>query len=198
MPFALVLILLAAGWRMVAAHFPVLVNFSPLMALTFCGAVYFKNKRVWLVPFAALTLSDLYLDHYYATTFNYQWTASGALIRALCFVAALGLGAMVARRKSWLNLFSGAIGAALFFYLITNTASWLGDITYAHDARGWWQAMTVGHPEFPPTILFFRNTLLSDLLFTGVFAFVMEAAARREGRPSLLSKPAGPEPERSR
>ena len=188
MPFALVLILLATGWRIVAAHFPVLVNFSPLMALDFCGAVYFQNKRLWLVPFAALTLSDLYLDHYYATTFNYEWSLGGPVIRALCFVAALGLGAMVARRRSWLNLFSGALGGSLFFYLVTNTASWLGDATYAHNAAGWWQAVTVGHPEFPPTVLFFRNTLVSDLLFTGIFALVMEYAARRAEKPSLLAK----------
>lgn len=188
MPFAIVLIVLTAGWRIAAAHLPDLVNFSPLMALAFCSAVYFRNKRLWLVPFVALTLSDLYLDRYYATTFNYDWTFSGPVIRALCFIAALGLGAMVARRRSWLNLFSGALGGAVFFYLVTNTASWLGDITYVHNAAGWWQAMTVGHPEFPPTLLFFRNTLVSDLLFTGLFATAMEFAARRAGEPNLLGK----------
>ena len=89
MPFAIVLIVLATTWRIVAAHVPVLVNFSPLMALAFCGAVYFSNKRLWLVPFAALTLSDLYLDHYYATQFGYEWTFGGALIRALPWLSPL-------------------------------------------------------------------------------------------------------------
>ena len=188
MPLALVLIVLATGWRVVAAHFPALVNFSPLMALAFCSAVYVQNKRWWLVPFAALTLSDLYLDHYYATAFNYEWTWSGPVIRALCFAAALGLGAMVARRRNWLNLFSGALAGSLFFYLVTNTASFLSDATYVHTFSGWWQALTVGHPEFPPTLLFFRNTLVSDLVFTGVFAVAMEYAALRAGRPSLIAK----------
>jgi len=44
----------------------------------------------------------------------------------------------------------------------------------------------VGRPEFPPTWMFFRNTLVSDLLFTGLFALTLELAARRAGRPSLL------------
>jgi hypothetical protein len=44
----------------------------------------------------------------------------------------------------------------------------------------------VGRPEFPPTLFFFRNTLVSDLLFTGMFAVAMEFAALRSGRPSLL------------
>jgi ABC-2 type transport system ATP-binding protein len=43
-----------------------------------------------LVPFAALTLSDLYLTHYYATQFGYEWTAGGALVRTVSFAAALG------------------------------------------------------------------------------------------------------------
>lgn len=48
--------------------------------------------------------------------------------------------------------------------------------------------MTVGRPEFPPTLLFFRNTFVSDLLFTGIFALAMEYAALRAGRPNLLGK----------
>ena len=185
---ALVLIVLAAGWRVAAVHIPSLANFAPLMALAFCGAVYFRDKRMWLVPFVALTLSDLYIDRYYASVYHYDWTVSGAAVRALCFVAALGFGAMVARRRSWLNLFSGALGGSLFFYLVTNTASWLGDKDYARNAAGWWQAMTVGHPQFAPTLFFFRNTLASDLLFAGLFVVAMEYAALRKQEPSLLAK----------
>jgi len=48
--------------------------------------------------------------------------------------------------------------------------------------------MTIGRPEFPPTLLFFRNTLVSDLLFTGVFALAMEYSALRAGQGSLLGR----------
>jgi len=48
--------------------------------------------------------------------------------------------------------------------------------------------MTIGHPEFPPTLYFFRNTFVSDLLFTGIFAFAMERGAQRAGRTSLLKR----------
>ena len=188
MPFALALIALSVAWRIAALSLPALANFAPLMALTFCGAVYFRDKRLWLVPFAALTLSDLYNDRFYATTLHYEWALGGALLRAACFAAAIGFGVMVARQRSWLNLLSGAVGSSVFFYLVTNTASWLADVAYRHNAAGWWQAMTVGHPEFPPTLWFFRNTLVSDLVFTGAFAVTMEFAALRAGRASLLAK----------
>ena len=48
--------------------------------------------------------------------------------------------------------------------------------------------MTVGHPEYPPTLLFFRNSLASDVFFTAMFAMVMEYQALRKEQPSLLGK----------
>ena len=187
---ALALVLLATAYRIVAAWNPDLVNFSPLMALAFCGAVYFRNRWMWLVPFAALSASDLYLDHYHATQFGYTWDLGGVLVRTVCFVAALVLGWMVCRRKTWLTLLAGCVGGSLLFYVATNTASFLGDAYYAKTLAGWAQALTFGHPEFPPTLLFFRNTLASDLGFTAVFALVMEWSALRAGQPSLLQRPA--------
>jgi hypothetical protein len=188
MPAALLAIVLAASWRLLALQAPVLGNFSPLMALTFCGAVYFRDKRLWLVPFAALSLSDLYLNHYYAVAFHETWSWASELARLLSFALALPLGRMVARHKSWGTLLGGALGSSLLFYVITNTDAWRHDPHYVQTAAGWWQALTVGRPEFAPTYMFFRNTLVSDLLFTGVFALAMELAARRVGEPSLLKK----------
>jgi hypothetical protein len=186
MPLALVVLVLAAGWRVVTLHVPSLSNFSPLMALAFCGGAYCRRGWMWAAPFAALVLSDLYIDHYYATVYHYEWGVGGAMLRIACFAAALGLGILVSRRRNWLNLLGGALAGSVLFYLATNTASWIGDAGYTHDAAGWWQAVTVGHPQYYPTLFFFRNTLASDLLFTGCFALAMEYASLRRGGPSLL------------
>ena len=186
MPIALVVLVLAAGWRVFTLHVPSLSNFSPVMALAFCSGVYFRRSWMWLAPFAALILSDLYIDHYYAVVYHYEWTADGAVLRTLCFAAGLAFGIAVSRRRNWLNLLGGALAGSVLFYLVTNTVSWIGDAGYAHDGAGWWQAVTVGHPQFYPTLFFFRNTLVSDLLFTGCFALAMEYACLRKGDPSLL------------
>lgn len=186
MRVALVLILLATAYRLVPTMDLSFANFSPLMAIAFCGAVYFRQRWMWLVPFAALFVSDLYINHFYAREFGYSWPVSGFIARNACFLAAILLGAWVARRKSWLWLLNGSLIGALLFYFVTNTQSWLADPFYAKSLAGWWQAMTVGHPEFPPTIYFFRNTLFGDLLFTGFFAGVMEWVAQRKCEPSLL------------
>jgi hypothetical protein len=191
MLLAVLLIIAASAWRVVAAWEPSLANFAPLMALAFCGGVYFRDRRMWLVPFVALVVSDLYLDHYYATQFGYQWNFGAAGIRALCFVLAIFFGWVVSTRKSWWNLFAGCLGGAVAFYLVTNTHSWWYDLSYAKTSAGWWQAMTIGHPEFPPTLFFFRSSLVSDLFFTGMFALVMEYQALRKSQPSLLRSRAG-------
>ena len=184
---ALVLVL-AATWRIIAIYVPAFNNFAPLMALTFCGAVYFRDKRMWVAPFAGLLISDLFLDHYYATTFGEQWTWPSAVLRLVCFALALPLGRFVAQRKNWFTLLGGTLVGSFFFYLATNTDAWIRDPFYVKNAAGWLQALTVGRPEFPPTIWFFRNTLVSDVLFTGMFALAMEYAALRSNQPSLLTR----------
>ena len=186
MPFAILALVLAAGWRVFTLYVPALSNFSPVMALAFCAGAYSASRWMRLAPFAALVASDLYIDRYYATVFHYEWSAAGAALRILCFAAGLGIGVLVSRRRNWVNLFGGALSGSVLFYLVTNTASWRGDMGYAHDAAGWWQAMTVGHPQYFPTLFFFRNTLVSDLLFTACFALAMEYASLRRGAPSLL------------
>ncbi|AOS43108.1 hypothetical protein Verru16b_00149 [Lacunisphaera limnophila] len=183
---ALILIILALGYRLLPTLDMAWANFPPLMALAFCGSVYFRNRWMWLIPFAGLCLTDLYINWFYAREYGYHWELSGFIARAASFGLALGLGTWVSRRKSWLWLLNGSLIGALVFYFITNTQSWFSDPFYAKSLAGWWQAMTIGHPEYPPTIFFFRNTLFGDLMFTGIFAGVMEWLAKRAEEPSLL------------
>ncbi len=183
---AVILILLAVVYRLLATVDLGLANFSPLMAITFCSAVYFQKRWMWLIPFLALSLSDVYINTFYARQYGFSWPLSGFVARTACFALALLLGAWVARRKSWLWLLNGSLIGALLFYFVTNTQSWFSDVFYAKTLAGWWQAMTVGHPEYPPTILFFRNTLFGDVMFTGFFAGMMEWLAQKKGEPSLL------------
>jgi hypothetical protein len=191
---AFLLIVLATLYRLLPTLDLGLSNFSPVMAIAFCGAVYFRKKWMWLVPFVALSVSDVYINWFYAREYGYTWPVSGFIARTACFAAAIGLGAWVARRKSWLGLLNGSLLGAVLFYLVTNTQSWWADAFYPKTLAGWWQALTVGHPEFPPTILFFRNTLFGDLMFTGLFAGVMEWLAHRKGEPSLLDEEPEPKP----
>jgi hypothetical protein len=162
------------------------------MALAFCGGVYFRRGAMWLVPFLAVAGSDLWINAYYASAYHYHFDTAGAVLRLLCFAAGLVVGGVVSARPRPLNLLSGILGCSLLFYFITNTAAWKADPVYAGTFAGWWQALTVGHPEFPPTIFFLRNTLLSDLGFTAAFALLVRSAAwtLRPARSAAPSKSA--------
>jgi hypothetical protein len=85
------------------------------------------------------------------------------------YVAILGLGRLFNARQSWFKLLGGGLLGALIFYFISNTASWLTMPQYQKTLMGWIQALTTGLPGYPTTIEFFRNTLLSGGLFTGLF-----------------------------
>jgi hypothetical protein len=191
---AIILIILATLYRLLPTMDMALANFSPVMAIAFCGAVYFRKRRMWLIPFLALGLSDIYINHFYAKEYGISWPLSGVIARTACFAVALAIGVWVAKRKSWLNLLNGALLGAIIFYFVTNTQSWAADAFYAKTLAGWWQALTVGHPEYPPTVFFFRNTLFGDLMFTGLFAGIMEWMAHRKGEPSLLDGEPKPDP----
>ena len=181
------LILALTAYRILAAGNDDLVNFSPLMALAFCGAVYFRASLVWLLPFSVLVVSEGTLNAHYGM----EWSASSLvafMVKLACFGGALGLGLLVARKRSWTKLLGGCLAGSALFYLGTNSLCWLQDPGYAKSIAGWWQCMTVGLPGFLPTWVFFRNSLLSDLLFTGVFVVVLESLLAASGQKSLLPR----------
>jgi hypothetical protein len=74
----------------------------------------------------------------------------------------------------------GTLAASVFFYLVTNTGSWLGLTAYPQTFSGWVQALTVGLPGYPPTWTFFRNSLAGDLLFAACFVVVERVLAQRK------------------
>ena len=185
---ALIVLVLASGWRLLAVQDFGLSNFSPIMALAFCGGVYLNRRSLWLVPLAALFLSDVYIDRFYSSVYHYDWSISSAALRALCFAAGTGFGLLVSKKRSWKGIAGGLLASSFLFYFVTNTASWATDAGYAHSLAGWWQAMTVGHPLYPPTLFFFKNTIASDVFFTAAFSLAMEYRALRQGLPSLVAK----------
>lgn len=185
-PLLLLLAVFAAGtlWRVGAVFDFALANFAPVTALAFCSGAFLRDPRGWWVAGALLVIPDLWINHHYATEHGYAWDLAGMAVRVGALGAACALGLAVARKRNPALLFGGAIASTLAFYLVTNTASWWADPFYARSVVGWWQALTVGHPEFPPSLLFLRNALIGDLTFTSL------CAALAVRLPATLSKQA--------
>jgi len=152
-------------------------NFSAFYGLAFCAGAFFPRQIKWWLPMGTMVATDILLNVFY----YHQPVLSGyMLVKLLSFVALIALGCLFSARMSWLKLLCGGLIGAVLFYLITNTASWLYNPEYAKTLSGWLQALTSGTPGYPPTWTFFRNTLLSGGLFTGLFAGILKLTESAE------------------
>jgi uncharacterized protein DUF6580 len=160
-----------------------LSNFAPLAALALCSAAYLPSRLKFSLPLGSLLVSDLILNSLYGASLLDAHIACRYL--ALVIVGLGGL--MLQRRHSLKAMLPASIGASVIFYVITNAFSWLSDPGYTKTAAGLWQALTIGLPQYAatPAWMFFRNSLLSDLLFTFIFVLCFafsrdsEAASRK-------------------
>lgn len=146
-----------------------LPNFSPMAALCICGAAFLPRRLAVAVPLVALLGTDIALNAHYSYDL-FTWEFFGKTV-AFVVVAALGWGLRGKARAS--VVFPAVIGSSVFFYVATNTASWLHEPGYAKTLAGWWQALTAGLPGFAPTWTFLRNSLVSDLIFAALFLACM-------------------------
>lgn len=152
-------------------------DFSVVYAFVFCAGVFFPKPLVWWLPFLTILLTDLALNFYYQFKGYPVWNPPdlanlGFNYAAYAVLLFLGRG-FKPRTPLW-QLIGGGLLGAILFYLITNTASWLFNPyhspEYSRNLAGWIIALTKGINGFPPTLEFFRNTLLSGGLFTALFA----------------------------
>ena len=189
---ALLLIISAVAYRIVTGLYGRsdsigLLNFAPLAAIALCAAAYFPPKFKFAVPMIAVLISDLVLNAHY----HFSFFTPEVLSHYLGFALVGCLGLLLQDRPRLKTLLPASIGASLIFYVVTNTFSWLSDPAYLKNFAGLVQSLTVGLPEYSatPTWMFFRNSLLSDLLFTTVFVVCMSF-----GRSSARSPATSPLP----
>ena len=159
-------------------------NFSAAYALVFCAGIYFPRKLLWWLPLSTLLLTDLLMNHFYYHT---AFVSGYMLVNYLAFAALIWLGTKFSAQDSFVKLLSGGLLGAILFYFVTNTAAWLQNPEYAKNFPGWIQALTVGTAGWPETWKFFRNTLLSGGLFTGLFVGIMKLTLAAE--PSEREEP---------
>jgi hypothetical protein len=179
LPYVFMLVAALSRWP---GLFP--PNFSAFYALAFCAGAFFPPTIRWWLPLATLVLTDIALDLYYFLALHINAFQPMQLVNYGAFVVIVWLGSRFNPRGSFLGLLSGGILGAVLFYIITNTASWLfnpfGNPEYTKDLAGWLIALSKGTGGYPTTIEFFRNTLLSGGLFTGLFAGAMKLGEAAE------------------
>jgi len=179
LPYVFLLIAALSRWP---GLFP--PNFSAFYGLAFCAGAFFPRHVKWWLPLGTLLATDIALNIYYQSFSALQ------LANYVAFALIILLGTRFNHRSRFLGLLAGGILGAILFYLITNTASWLFDAEYTKDLAGWIKALTTGRVGFPPTFEFFRNTLLSGGLFTGLFAGALKLTQAPEPAEEKEPEPA--------
>lgn len=142
---AVALIGMAVGLRLL----PHPANFAPVAAIAiFGGAVLPRKLAIW-VPLVAMIVSDAFIGFYDIMPITWG-----------CYVL-IALASSLWLRKP--NLVRGAVltvSSSVFFFAVTNFAVWLFGGMYSHTWHGLALCYTMALP-------FFRNTALSDAIYTG-------------------------------
>ena len=169
---AFLLIVAAVAYRIVTglaiiSGSTALSNFAPLAAIALCAAAYFPAKYKFTVPMIALLISDIVLN----LSYGFSLLSPFVISHYIGFALVGALGWLLRKRATAKTLLPASIAASLIFYVVTNMVSWLFDPGYVKNFAGLIQALTVGLPQYSatPSWMFFRNSVVSDLLFTGLF-----------------------------
>lgn len=151
-------------------------NFSAAYALFFCAGAFFPAALAGWLPMLVMLGADVCLNIFYYHTSPLGWYM---LANYAGYAVLLVLGRGFGARASFLKLLAGSLLGAVLFYLVTNSIAWL-QLPYARTLLGWFTALTKGLDGLPPTWEFFRNTLLSSGLFTGLFVGAMKYSEHLE------------------
>ncbi|MDR2469435.1 MAG: hypothetical protein LBD27_03005 [Tannerella sp.] len=151
------MILLAAVSRLI----PHPMGFAPIAGMALFGAAYY-SKRYWayIIPIAAMMLSDLALNLWVYSAYtagHLSWMAYTYGSLALIVL----MGTFVLKKVRILNLAVSAVGASVIFYLVSNFGVWLSSGMYPHT----WSGLEACYVAALP---FFRNGLAGDLVYTAV------------------------------
>lgn len=153
------------GIVLAAALFRVLphpANVTPIAAMALFAGAHLEDRRLaWLVPFAALLVSDLVLGLHQTLPFVY-----------LAFGLTVLIGTWLGTRRRAGAILGASLMSSTLFYLVTNFGAWLAHDMYPRTADGLMAAYAAGVP-------FFRNGLFGDLFFTALFFGGFYLAQRR-------------------
>lgn len=145
-------------------HLP---NFTPVIALALFGGVYLKRSQAVYVPLALMAISDLVLGLH--ATMPFTW--GSVLLISL-------IGLWVRNRKSVSTVLGSSLASAVLFFVVTNFGAWL--TMYPLTSEGFRACYIAAIP-------FFRNTLVSTLVYSAILFGLYEAVALRVRNTRLAS-----------
>ena len=148
---------IAGGFRFISE----IPNFSPMLAIALFSGIWFSDKKLAFgIPLLAQFGTDLYFGLHES-----MWAVY------LSFALVIFIGQKYNQNSTLLkSIVSITVGSVIFF-ILTNFSVWALTSFYPKNIAGIIECYTLAIP-------FFRNTLLSGLIFTpvlfGLNAFISE------------------------
>lgn len=144
------LVIAAASTRALPYLIPHMWNFTAVGALAiFAGAQFSDKKLAFIMPLAAMAISDLFIGNGFS------------LVVYLGFTAMVACGFLVRQKVNVSNVVLASFISASVFYLITNFALFYPATMYPHNLSGILTSYAAALP-------FFRNMLIGNMVFSAV------------------------------
>jgi hypothetical protein len=135
-------------------------NFSAIDATAlFCGAYFSRRSMACLVVLLSVWMGDILLSKIVMGQWNLFY--SGFYWQYGCYFLITFIGAALKDKVSPLRLASACLTSSIVFFGISNFGVWCSGFLYPQTVDG---LITC----YVSAIPFFKNTLLSDLFFTGL------------------------------
>lgn len=137
-------------------------NVTPLAALALTGALYLDRRFAFVLPLAAMLVSDVFLGVHRIMPFVY-----------VSFVASSAMGLWLRDRRSIPVIAGASLVGSVLFFIVTNFGVWLvGD-------GGVYPKTWAGLVEcYVAAIPFFRHTVLGDIIYVAILSATFELARR--------------------
>ncbi len=148
-------------------------NFNPLGAVALMGGLLFGKKMIgYIFPIGTLLLGDVILGLTSPIYSEYLFSSSFIFVYA-AFALIVLIGMQLADKPSLKTVIGGSFTAAILFFLVSNSGSWLYLDMYPKTFAGLLGAYEAGVP-------FFRNTLVSQLLFSSAIYVVYNLSTSKK------------------
>lgn len=135
------------------------MNFTPIAAIALSSAVYLDRRYAFLIPLAAMLISDYFIGFHTGMPWVY-----GSFIM-------IGLvGLWLRSHKRPLLIVGASLTSSVLFFIVTNFGVWFTGTMYPKTWEGFVACYVAAIP-------FFQNTLVGDLAYTAALFGLFELGA---------------------
>jgi hypothetical protein len=128
-------------------------NFTPIVAIALFGGAYLTKKQAFIIPVFAMLASDFFIGF---DSLPMRISVYGSIL-----VGVLA-GFWIKKNRSVGRVIGASLISSIIFFVVTNFSVWAFGTMYAKSPIGLVECYLLAIP-------FFRNTLLGDLFYSGVF-----------------------------